>query len=178
MSLDRLKETVVLIEDRRFYSHWGVDLIAIIRSLVANLRARRYAQGGSTITQQLVRTMWLYPKKTILRKVVECFLSLKLELTLDKDQIMKLYLSNVYMGHRPNGTEIRGFNEASKYYFQKLLKHTTVAEQAWLVGMLKGPNVYKPKTEWGRVRQVWVLSMMADKGLISVDELKSAVREL
>lgn len=174
----RLYDIVVLIEDRRFYSHWGVDSIAVVRSIVANVRKRRYAQGGSTITQQLARTLYLNQKKTIFRKIVECLIAVKLELSHSKNDIMRMYCCTVYMGHRSNGTEIRGFNEASKHYFKKLLRNATIAEYAQLVAMLKGPNLYKPGTEKGRVRQIWVLSLMADRGLISVDELNEALGEV
>lgn len=176
--IERLQNAIVLIEDRRFFSHGGIDLIAIARSLVANIQARKYVQGGSTITQQLIRTKYLTTEKTLWRKFKECLMALKLELTTSKAQILTEYTCMVYMGHRSNGTRVEGFNEAAKYYFNKLLRTTTIAEQAMLVAMLKGPNIYRPGTERSRIRSTWVLSLMADSGMISADEMRKAVGEL
>lgn len=166
-----IPDIIVLIEDHRFWKHRGVDLIATMRALLVNLREKRYAQGGSTITQQLARTLYLSPRKTLLRKLRELMLAFWIELTMSKQQILRLYMSAVYLGHRPNGTPIRGFRQASIHWFNKLPRNLTVAEQASLVAMLKGPNIYHPRSQRGIARTLFVLFRMMDQRLISRDQL-------
>lgn len=175
---DLLRKAIVAVEDRRFYSHWGVDPVAILRCIVVNSRSGRYAQGGSTITQQLARTLYLTTKKKLWRKISEIVIALWIESQMMKGEILDRYVEVVYMGHRKDGSVIRGFEEGAEYHFGKRIQDCSIAEIAWLVGMLKGPNVYGPGTEKGRVRQAYVLSVIADKEFISGSEFKEALAEL
>lgn len=171
---DLLSNIIVLVEDRRFYKHVGIDLVAILRAFLINIREGRYAQGGSTITQQLARTLYLTPKKTILRKIKEIFIALWLEFRYDKGTILRLYTENVYMGQRKDGTEIRGFEAAAWTYFHVALNHTSMTQKAALVAMLRGPNTYRPSSKKGTARQAIVLGMMLEANLIDRDQFFEA----
>ena len=155
-----LRKTLILVEDKRFYYHFGIDLLATARAVLVNLSEMRYAQGGSTITQQLARTLYLHRRKTLARKIAELFIAFWLELRMTKVEILAMYMDRVYMGQRIDGTTIRGFHEASVYYFGVSLGCTNSVQQAHLVGMLKGPNIYKPFSELGSKRRDEVLNLM------------------
>jgi membrane peptidoglycan carboxypeptidase len=172
---DMLKQTIVLIEDSRFYTHFGIDPIAMIRAFIVNTRERRYSQGGSTITQQLARTLYLNNKKNLSRKIREILLAFYLEFTLTKSQILDMYMSEVYMGHDKKGRKIKGFEDASFYYFRISVKDLSVAQIASLVAMLKGPNMYKPTSKAGKIRKVTVLTKMLDFNLIALKEFYEAI---
>lgn len=176
-SLDRLTRTIVLVEDRRFYRHSGIDFVATLRAIIVNLRERRYAQGGSTITQQLARTLYLDTKKNLKRKIKEAFIALWLEFKLSKTEILDLYLSKVYMGQRGNESSIIGFREAALCYFKKDLEDATVVEQAALIAMLKGPNAYHPRSAKGIARRAMILGVMLDNEEINKEEFFKAIGE-
>lgn len=172
---DLLFKTIVLTEDHRFYHHFGIDPIAVARAIAVNLHDRKYSQGGSTITQQLARNLYLTPKKTLIRKVKEMFIAFWLELKYTKPQILQMYVDNVYMGNH-DGEKIKGFDKAAVCYFDKSLRHMSVAQIAALVAMLRGPNLYKPTSPIGIARRVLVLGRMLSGGLITYDEFFEASR--
>ena len=134
-----LINAVIAIEDRKFFDHSGADYFSIIRAFYKNKLAGKTVQGGSTITQQLVKIILLHSKKTIKRKVQELILAYKLENNLFKEQILALYLNNVYMGRG-----VYGVDAASKYYFNKQIESLSLYESAILAGMLKAPSKYSP----------------------------------
>ncbi|HEY4202023.1 MAG TPA: PBP1A family penicillin-binding protein [Devosiaceae bacterium] len=164
-------EAVIAIEDRRFMSHFGVDPIGIMAALMDNFRAGGLERGGSTITQQLAKNLFLTPDQTFGRKVQEAVLALWLERNYTKDQIIELYLNRMFFGHNAYGIEA-----AAQTYFGKSARNLSLAEAATLAGTLKGPSSYNPKSNPQRSaeRQKLVLQAMADEGYISQDEAKAA----
>lgn len=136
---EQLKSMVIKLEDKRFYSHSGIDLFGIIRALYCNIAQKRIAQGASTITQQLVRNILLSPDRSITRKITEAVLAKKIESIHSKSEILRAYCSFVYMG---NG--IRGFEAASRTIYRKTLSQLNQFELAGLVGLLRAPNKYHP----------------------------------
>ena len=161
---------VLAIEDRRFYKHPGVDPIGIIRAMGRNLIEGKVAQGGSTITQQLAKNLFLSPARTFKRKVQEALLALWIEHHLTKDEILSLYLNRVYMGSRAVGVEA-----AAEVYYNKPAKDLTLRESATIAGLLKAPSRYSPLANPGlsAERANVVLAAMADAGYISEDEAKN-----
>ncbi len=155
---------VVAIEDRRFFSHIGVDIRGFARAMLANLRAARYAQGGSTLTQQLAKNLFLTSDRTMERKLEEIVLALWLELRLGKPGIMELYLNRVYFG-----AGVYGIEAAAQRYFAKSARTLTVAEAAIIAGLLKAPSRLSPasRPELAATRAVLVLAAMRDEGFIS-----------
>jgi len=140
---EQLIDTLLLVEDRDFYFHGGISPIGIIRALISNIRAGRAVQGGSTLTQQLVKNMFLTREKTLWRKVNEAVMSVILELRYSKDQLLEAYINEVYVGqHYANG--IYGFGLAAKFYFGKTLQSLTIEQMAMLIGQIKGPSYYDP----------------------------------
>ena len=165
---------LILIEDNRFNRHYGIDVISIFRALLINLSEKRFAQGGSTITQQLARTLYLTNKKTIIRKLKEIGIAFYLELKYSKKKILHLYLTSIYMGQNGQGKVLTGFLEASKFYFGKNLTNLSVAEYAALIAMVKGPNFYRPHSSQGTARRIMVLGKMLDSDLITQEEFFEA----
>jgi penicillin-binding protein 1A len=157
-------EAVIAIEDRRFWIHPGIDPVGLTRAMVANIRAGRIVQGGSTITQQLAKNLFLSPERTLRRKVQEAYLALWLELRYSKQEILTLYLNRVYMGAGTYGLEA-----ASERYFAKQARDLTLPEAAMLAGLLKAPSRYSPTNsmERARARQQVVLAAMVDADLLS-----------
>ena len=133
-----MKDAVLAAEDARFYEHGGVDYKGIARAALANLRDAR-SQGGSTITMQVARNFYLSTEKTFTRKIYEMLLTLKIEALLSKDQILELYMNQIFLGQRAYG-----FAAASEIYFGKTLKDLTIAEAAMLAGLPKAPSAYNP----------------------------------
>lgn len=162
----------VAIEDRRFYRHHGLDLIGIARSLVADLRAGRIVQGGSTITQQLARTLFLTSDRTLRRKLQEAMLAVELEQRYSKTQILSAYLNRTYFGSGAYGIEA-----ASGRYFGKPARLLTIGEAALLAGLEKGPNDYNPIDEPARAQQrtALVLAAMVDTHAISPRQRRLAL---
>jgi penicillin-binding protein 1A len=167
-----IPQAVIAIEDRRFYSHYGVDPIGLSRAVFNNLTSGRFTQGGSTVTQQLAKNLFLKPERTIERKVQEVLLSLWLEHEHSKDQILEMYLNRVYFGSGAYGVEA-----ASRRYFNKPARDVTLAEAAVLAGLLKAPSklspAHDPKAAEDRAQLV--LAAMSEEGMIGDKELASAM---
>jgi penicillin-binding protein 1A len=167
-------KAVMAVEDRRFYEHFGVDPIGLARAVYVNLRAGEIVQGGSTITQQLAKNLFLTNERTIKRKVQELILALWLEHKFTKDEILALYLNRVYFGA---GTY--GVDAAAKRYFGTSAARLNLYESAMLAGLLKAPSRYNPAAnpELAHERAVIVLGDMVDAGYISPEAAKRAARE-
>lgn len=161
---------VLATEDRRFYDHFGMDIKGIARAFVVNITRGSFAQGGSTITQQLAKNLFLSRERTIKRKIQELILSFQLEYELDKDEILSAYLNRVYLGSGAYGVDA-----AANVYFNKSAKELNVREAATIAGLLKAPSRYSPNAnpELSAQRTKVVMRAMADAGYITEDELKS-----
>ena len=166
--------TMLAAEDRRYYNHVGVDPIGLTRAMAANVKARRYVQGGSTITQQLTKNIFLSPDKTIRRKAQEMMLSVWLERDFTKGELLEMYLSRVYFGSGAWGLEA-----ASQTYFDKPAKELTLAEAAMMAGLLKAPSAYNPAQHPERAakRTATILSMLERQNLLSPDLKARALAE-
>ncbi len=164
-------DAIVYTEDKRFYKHHGFDPISFVRAMITNIFAGRYAQGGSTITQQVAKNLFLTNKKTINRKIQELLLAFWLESKFNKEQILTLYLNRVYFGKGTYGIEA-----ASQKYFQKTSRDLNILEGAVLAGMLKAPSKYNPIASKERAlnRASVVLRVMYDNNLLSEKDLKKA----
>jgi len=164
-------QAVLAVEDRRFYDHFGVDLLGLARAMLANVRAGRIVQGGSTITQQLAKNLFLTPERTIKRKVQEMLLALWLEHKFGKDQILSLYLNRVYFGA---GTY--GLDAAARHYFGKPATQVSLYEAAQLAGLLKAPSRYNPVRDRDQAheRTALVLRAMIESGFVSAAEAEQA----
>jgi penicillin-binding protein 1A len=158
-----LPQAVLATEDRRFYRHFGMDVIGFARALLANIRAGRVVQGGSTITQQLAKNLWLTPERSIIRKLKELMLAIWLEARLEKREILTLYLNRVYLGAGSFGVEA-----ASRRYFGKSARHVTLSEAALLAGLLKAPSRYAPTNDLPRARRraAAVIDNMVEAGFL------------
>ncbi|WP_027486617.1 transglycosylase domain-containing protein [Allorhizobium undicola] len=169
-----LPEAIVAIEDRRFYSHFGVDPIGIARAFVTNILVGQKAQGASTITQQLARNLFLSPDKTLERKVQEVLLSLWLEHKFTKEQILAMYLNRVYFGSNAYGVEA-----ASQRYFSKSARDINLGEAATLAGLVKAPSRLSPATnpQAAQDRARVVLGAMREQGYISDSDLTRAMAQ-
>ncbi len=159
-----VKLAVLAAEDAGFYEHEGLNYYGIARALLVNLRARRTRQGGSTITQQVVKNLLLDPERTYERKIREALLARRLEQELKKDEILELYLNHIYFGHGRYGIE-----EAARDNFGKSAKDVTIAEAALLAGLVAGPEAYSPRKDVTKAlaRRAFVLSQMHDKGFLT-----------
>ncbi|WP_291843613.1 PBP1A family penicillin-binding protein [Maricaulis sp.] len=168
-----LVDAVLAVEDRRFYSHPGVDLIGLARAMVANLRAGRVVQGGSTLTQQLAKNLFLSPERTLRRKVQEMMLAFWLESRFSKDEILELYLNRVYFGGGAYGVEA-----ASLRYFSRPASELGLGEAALLAGLLKAPSRYSPVNDAQRAaaRATVVLDLMMQTGRITEQERVEAAQ--
>jgi penicillin-binding protein 1B len=157
-----LVHAILSIEDHRFFQHSGVDVFGIARALLRNAGDERVGQGGSTITQQLVKNTYLSPDRTLERKYAEAMLSIALEKRLSKEDIFALYCNEVYLGQR-GAVTVRGVDEAARVYFGKELKDLSLAEAATVAGMIQGPIRYSPmqNVEAARARRNVVLQAMA-----------------
>lgn len=166
-----LVEAIVATEDQRFFSHFGFDLFGIMRAYLANLRAGRYVQGGSTITQQLAKVVYLSPEKTLARKIQEVLISMQLERKFTKEQILTLYLNRVYLGRGNFGVDA-----AARYYFGKTCEELTLYESAIIAGMIKAPSRYSPANnpELSFQRAQFVLQRMYEEGFITKEEMRNA----
>lgn len=169
-----IPQAVIAIEDRRFYSHFGVDPIGLARAMYANIVAGRTVQGGSTLTQQLAKNLFLSPDRTLERKVQEVLLSVWLEQKFTKDQILEMYLNRVYFGSGAYGVEA-----ASRRYFQKPAKEANLAEAALLAGLLKAPSRLSParNPDAAEARGQIVLGAMRRAGFINDQEATGALTQ-
>ncbi len=173
-----LLQAIVSVEDQRFLEHSGVDPKGILRSIWVNVRAGEYQQGASTITQQMVRNIYLSRTKSLRRKLKEMMMAILIELKFSKDQIIEKYLNEVYFGQIGN-LEIRGVSQAAKYYFSKSVVDLSVAEQALLAALIRGPFYYSPSKHFDRAkqRQELVLQKMLEGGVITKPIHDAAVKE-
>jgi penicillin-binding protein 1A len=168
-----LRDAVIATEDKRFYYHWGVDPIGIARATVQNYRRGRVVEGGSTITQQLTKVLFLTPDKSLERKVKEAVLALELERRYTKDRILEMYLNQVYFGHGAYGVEA-----AARTYFGKSVSELNVREAALIAGLPRAPSTYSPfeHGEAAKRRREVVLRRMVDFGALKDTEAKRLAR--
>ena len=167
-----LVNAILATEDRRFFQHPGIDVVGTTRALLRNASDERIGQGGSTITQQLVKNTYLSPERTFQRKYAEAMLSFALEQRLTKQDIFALYCNEVYLGQR-GAVAVRGVEEAARIYFGKELSEVSLGEAATIAGMIQGPMRFSPTQhpDAARERRNVVLEAMARDGLISRDQL-------
>ncbi len=169
---------IIAIEDRQFFEHPGINWRGIVRALVKDYQAGTIREGGSSITQQLVKNFFLKPDKTLKRKLSEAYMSLILEQRLTKEEIMALYCNQIYLGQR-GGFSINGFGQAARTYFGKDIATLALHESATLAGIIRSPNYYSPYSnpDRARDRRNLVLQKMAEAGMITPQQAASA-REL
>ena len=168
-----MKDAVLSIEDARFYQHGGLDYLGLIRAGIANL-GKRKSQGASTITMQVARNVYLSTEKTYTRKIYEILLTFKLEHLLTKDQILEIYMNQIFLGNRAYG-----FASAAETYFGKSLKDITIAEAAMLAGLPKAPSAYNPisNPKRARSRQLYIIERMEENGFITSKQALEAKAE-
>src|SRR5665811_693232 len=164
-----IKNAVVSVEDKRFYTHSGVDYTRIIGALINDIRAKDYSQGASTITQQYVKNVYFSPEKTLRRKINEALVAIQIERNYTKDKILEMYLNTVYFGSGAYGIE-----KAAQTYFGISAKDLSVSQSALLAGLLKAPEVYSPFNNLNNAveRRSVVLSLMKEQGFIDEEQYK------
>ncbi|MQL49073.1 peptidoglycan glycosyltransferase/peptidoglycan DD-transpeptidase MrcA [Photorhabdus khanii] len=164
----------IATEDSRFYEHHGVDPIGIIRAASVAMTSGRASQGASTITQQLARNFFLSPEKTLMRKIKEVFLAVRIEQLLNKDEILELYLNKIYLGYRAYGV-----GAAAQVYFGKNVNELTLSEMAMIAGLPKAPSTFNPLYSYDRAinRRNVVLSRMLDQGYVTQQQYNQARSE-
>ncbi|XEC95614.1 transglycosylase domain-containing protein [Paenibacillus tarimensis] len=169
-----LRDAIVAVEDKRFYEHSGVDAGALIRALYRNTKAGDVVEGGSTITQQLAKNVFLTAEKTYSRKLKEAAMAIKIDSSYDKDTILEMYLNQIYFGEGSWGVQ-----QAAKRYFGKPVRELTLAESALLAALPKAPSHYSPFVAPNKAlnRRNLVLSLMKEQGMISEAEFKQAKEE-
>ncbi len=169
------EEAIVAIEDRRFYTHSGIDLQSIVRVTIANLQAESIVGGGSTITQQLAKNMYFDHSQSFFRKVSEAFVALELESKYDKEEILELYINIIYYGD-----DYYGVGEASEGYFGKSANELTLFESSLLAGLPQAPSVYALSTHYesAQKRQVEVLNAMLEMNYISNEQYIQVLEEM
>ena len=170
-----LIDALIAVEDRNFFNHFGLDPKGILRSIFANLMAGKVAQGGSTLTQQLIKNMFLTRERTFSRKLNEMLMALMLEYHYSKENILTAYVNEIYLGQ--NGARsIHGFGTAAEFYFSKPLGELNIAEISLLVGMVKGASYYNPRRHPERAlnRRNLVLNLLEKQGYISSSEFRHA----
>ncbi|MFT2091773.1 penicillin-binding protein 1B [Paraglaciecola sp. 2405UD69-4] len=171
-----LTQALVAVEDKDFYDHFGVAPLSIMRALLANISAGRTVQGGSTLTQQLVKNLFLTREQTITRKIKEAMMAVIIDARYSKEVILEAYLNEVFLGQNGD-TGVFGFGLASYFYYDRPLNELSVDEVATLVGIIKGPSYYNPRKYPERVkeRRNIVLRLMLDDNLLSPNEYQSAL---
>ncbi|MFC3031151.1 penicillin-binding protein 1B [Pseudoalteromonas fenneropenaei] len=171
-----LRDALLVVEDRQFYEHHGVSVVAILRAFYTNLKAGRTVQGGSTLTQQLAKNFYLSRERTLVRKINEAFIALILDFRYSKDEILEAYLNEVYLGQAHN-QGVHGMGLAAEFYFAKPVDELEFDQMALLVAMVKGPSYYNPRRYPERVmeRRDLVLRLMAENALISTNEYRQAL---
>ncbi|HEX8947863.1 MAG TPA: PBP1A family penicillin-binding protein [Dissulfurispiraceae bacterium] len=170
----QVKNAFIAVEDKRFYSHHGIDLKGIMRALHRDVSSRAFVQGGSTITQQLAKMILKNPERSITRKVMELFVTARLEMKYTKDEILDMYLNLAYFGER-----VYGIEAAARTYFDKSTRDLTVAEAALLAALQKAPNKYSPLKDPSRaeMRRKLVLNELLEDGFITREEYRKALSE-
>ncbi|MCF6097026.1 penicillin-binding protein 1A [Thermovorax subterraneus] len=171
---EHLKEAFIAIEDKNFYKHKGINFKSLIGAVWTDIVTGGYRRGASTITQQLVKNVFLTHEKTLKRKAQEAWLAIQVERHFTKDQILEFYLNHIYFGHSAYGVEA-----AAQTFFGKSVKDLTLAESAMLAGITKGPSIYSPYINFERAkeRQAIVLNEMVDMGFITKEEAEKAKKE-
>lgn len=175
---ERLVLGLLLLEDERFFSHWGISLRGIVRALMVNISAGEAVQGGSTLTNQLVKNLYLSPDKTLLRKINEALMSLILEFHFSKNDILETYINEVYVGQQGDRA-IHGFGLGAQFYFGTTLQGLDIHQQALLVGLIKGPSFYNPRRnpERAKARRDLVLGVWHEQGLITDQDYMTALAQ-
>ena len=165
---------VISVEDKRFYKHNGIDIIAIGRAAINDIKAMSYVEGGSTITQQLAKNMYFTQEKKMVRKIAEVFMAFKIEGEYEKDEILELYINTAYFG---NGYDT--VKEASEGYFGKEPKDMTDGEAIMLAGIPNAPSVYNPKEnpKLAKERQKQVADKMVKQGYLTEEEKNEILSE-
>lgn len=171
---EKVQRAFIAAEDDRFFDHQGIDLQGILRAAIANFRAGRVVQGGSTITQQVAKSLLLTPERSFFRKIKEVILANRMEKNLNKNQILFLYLNQIYLGQGAYGVEA-----AARVYFNKEAKDLTIAEGAILAGLPQAPSKYSPlgNPKQAKARQLYVLRRLYEDGTISQAEMEAAAKE-
>ncbi|MDY6823424.1 MAG: PBP1A family penicillin-binding protein [Thermodesulfobacteriota bacterium] len=171
-----LRQAVMAAEDHRFYDHCGADPRGILRALYTNIRHGEIRQGGSTLTQQLAKNYFLTPERTYRRKLHELFIALTMEFQYSKDEILEIYLNEIYLGQKGSAA-INGVGEAAYFYFGKPVENLTLSESAAIAGLIRGPNMLSPYTHPAecRERRDQVLHAMHEQGWITGDQLAIAL---
>ena len=169
----QLKQAALAVEDANFYRHIGIDPKSIFRAFLTNMKAGRVVEGGSTITQQLSKTLFLSRERSLIRKIKEAILSIRLELVFTKNEILEMYLNQIYYGHGSYGVEA-----AARTYFGKNVQNLTLDEVALIAGLPKSPNSYSPyrNPKRARSRRNHVIRRMAQEGFIKRDEATLAIK--
>ncbi|MEY4641141.1 MAG: hypothetical protein RLZZ227_1135 [Pseudomonadota bacterium] len=172
---EELVQAIIAVEDQRFYTHYGVDPLGIARALWTNLRAGEVVQGGSTLTQQLIKNLYLNRERTLRRKIEEAAMAVSLDFHFSKEQILTAYLNEVFLGQQGNRA-IHGFALAAQHYFGRPLSELTLAELATLAGLPRGASYYNPLRypERAAERRNVVLARMQDQQFISAEEYETA----
>jgi penicillin-binding protein 1B len=172
-----LIDAIISIEDRQFFEHSGINWRGVLRALFRDYQSGELREGGSSITQQLVKNLYLKPDRTPKRKLSEAYMSIILEQRLKKDEIMAMYCNQIYLGQR-GGFSINGFGEAARAYFGKDVAHITLSESALLAGIIRSPNYYSPFSHKDRAieRRNLVLDKMVEAGKITEDQASDAKR--
>lgn len=166
------KNAVISVEDHRFYNHFGIDIIAIGRAVVNDIKAMSFVEGGSTITQQLAKNMYFTQEKKVTRKVAEVFMSIEIEKNYEKDEILELYLNTIYFGDGYYTVK-----EACKGYFDKKLDEMTETEAILLAGIPNAPSIYAPtkNLELAKQRQRQVMKKMIEYGYLTQKEANAII---
>src|SRR5689334_17108614 len=169
----QMKQAILAAEDERFYQHTGVDYHGVLRAAYSNLLTGGKTQGASTITMQVARNFFLSREKTLTRKLYEALLAFKIENSLSKDQILELYINQIYLGQRAYG-----FGAAAQIYFGKALNQLTLGEIAMLAGLPKAPSLYNPiaNPQRAKQRQQYVLRRMTELGYITAPQYEEAFK--
>lgn len=164
-------DALIAVEDRRFFEHHGVDLFGLARAVLTNLMARRWVQGGSTLTQQLVKNFYLTSERTLTRKLIEMMMAVSLEFRFGKREILETYVNEVFLGQEGDRA-IHGFELAAQFYFGRPLRELDMGSVALLIGMIKGPSVYDPRRhpEAARQRRDVVVNVLLRQGLLDATQ--------
>lgn len=173
-----IRNTLLLVEDRDFYSHHGVSPLSVLRALITNLQAGQTVQGGSTLTQQLAKNMYTNQERTLLRKVNEALIALVLDYRYSKDQILEAYFNEIFIGQFKDNP-VHGLGLGSKLYFGKPLAELRPHEYALLIAIIKGPSYYDPRRfpERAAQRRDLIIHMMAEHGLLDAAQTKAALEQ-
>ena len=173
-----LPQALTTVEDRKFYTHHGIDPVGIARAMWVNVRAGQMEQGGSTLTQQLVKSYFLDSRRTLGRKVREAIMAMSLDAHFSKADLMNAYINEIFLG-QDGDRAIHGFGLASRFYFGKPLSELDLSEVALLVAIVRGPTYYDPRRHPDRVRarRDMVLKLMSDRGIVKADEALAAQKK-